>query len=183
MPLMPENLKAKNKNEISILKQADVVMLMFLLKDKFSLETQKLNFNYYEKRTLHRSSLSPSIHCLMGLRVGDSKRAYDYLERSAYVDLDNNQGNTREGIHAASAGGSWQAVVFGYCGMQIDSEGILTFEPNLPKEWEKVEYSINWKGQLIDILIKKNKIKVSYSKQVPAKKLKYKFRGEIRAIN
>lgn len=183
MPLMPKELKGKPKNEISILKQADVIMLMFLLENKFDLETQRLNFDYYEKRTLHRSSLSPSIHCLMGLRVGDTKRAYDYLERSAYVDLDNNQGNTREGIHAASAGGSWQAVVFGYCGMKIAKDGMLSFEPNLPTNWSKVKYSITWKGQLIDVLIKKDKIDLSYRKRVPTKKIKYKFKDEIKFVN
>jgi len=183
MPLMPASLKGKDKNEVCILKQADVVMLMFLMNDKFDLETQRINFDYYEKRTLHRSSLSPSIHCMMGLRVGDDQRAYDYLERSAYVDLDNNQGNTREGIHAASAGGTWQSVVLGYCGMKIDQEGILAFEPSLPEKWERVKYSINWKGDIFDIEVTQNNLKVSSREKLDSQDLVYKVNGQQRIIN
>lgn len=183
MPLMPESLKGKDKNEICILKQADVVMLMFLLPDKFDLETQRINFDYYEKRTLHRSSLSPSIHCMMGLRVGDSRRAYDYLERSAYVDLDNNQGNTREGIHAASAGGTWQSVVLGYCGMKIDQDGTLAFEPSLPDKWERVKYSINWKGEILDIEVTQQDLKVSRREKSASEDIFYKVNFEKRTIN
>lgn len=149
MPLLPKNLSSARGS--CILKQADVVMLMFLMENEYDLETQRINFDYYEKRTLHRSSLSPSIHCLMGLRVNDSERAYSYLERSAYVDITNNQGNTREGIHAASAGGTWQCVTLGYCGMSVNKDNILTFKPHLPKKWSEVNFSIVWKGNVIRI--------------------------------
>ncbi|RCW55360.1 kojibiose phosphorylase [Halanaerobium sp. ST460_2HS_T2] len=183
MPLMPESLKGKDKNEICILKQADVVMLMFLMDDKFDLETQQTNFDYYEKRTLHRSSLSPSIHCMMGLRVGDDQRAYDYLERSAYVDLDNNQGNTREGIHAASAGGSWQSVVLGYCGMKIDPDGVLSFEPKLLAKWSRVKYSISWQGEILDIEVFEDDLKVSRRSSTDGQKIRYRVNGRERIIN
>jgi len=127
MPLIPALFRGKRGIERCILKQADVVMLMCLLPHDYDMETQSANFNYYEQRTLHRSSLSPSIHCLLGLRVGDDKRAYAYLERSAYVDVRNNQGNTREGLHAASAGGTWQCVTLGFCGMGIGHADELEF--------------------------------------------------------
>ncbi|GMQ57409.1 glycosyl hydrolase family 65 protein [Vallitalea sediminicola] len=158
MPLLPNELTSINKEDRCILKQADVVMLMFLMEYDFDIETQKTNFEYYEKRTLHRSSLSPSIHCLMGLRVGDHKRAYEYLCRSAYVDIRNNQGNTREGIHAASAGGTWQCVTLGYCGMSVDNDGTLVFKPKLPDIWEKVSYAIKWKGNVLRILVTKDDV-------------------------
>ncbi len=151
MPLMPENQRRKRGLERKILKQADVVMLMHLLPDQFDLDTQKTNYRYYEQRTLHRSSLSPSIHCMMGLRVGDSKRAYDYLRRSAFVDLDNNQRNTREGIHAASAAGTWQCVVMGYCGLEVSLDGKLSFAPRLPDHWQAVRFSLDYRGQLLRV--------------------------------
>lgn len=146
MPVLPASLQGVAKEQRCILKQADVVMLMFLLEHEFWPETQRTNFAYYEPRTLHRSSLSPSIHGLMGLRVGDSGRAHAYLERSAYVDIYNNQRNTREGIHAASAGGTWQCITLGYCGMSIDPDGVLSFCPRLPKRWSAVRYCIQWQG-------------------------------------
>lgn len=153
MPLWPESLKDVPKEKRCILKQADVVMLMYLMEHEFSLETQRANFDYYEKRTLHRSSLSPSIHCLMGLRVGAGDHAYAYLCRSAFVDMDNNQRNTREGIHAASAGGTWQCVTLGYCGMSTTAEGELAFRPRLPRQWQRVKYRIRWRGADLEITV------------------------------
>lgn len=163
MPVLPKELKGVKRAETTILKQADVVMLMFLFDEEFDAITKRNNFDFYEKRTLHRSSLSPSIYCLMGLRVGESERAYDYLCRSAFVDIDNNQGNTREGIHAASAGGTWQALVFGYGGLIIRNNQMY-FTPRLPEKWTKLTFSLFWKGDLIDIEISKDVVKL-YSKR------------------
>jgi len=160
MPLMPKAFQGKRGNERCILKQADVVMLLFLLAHDYDIETQRVNFDYYEQRTLHRSSLSPSIHCMMGLRVGDDKRAYAYLERSAYVDVRNNQGNTREGLHAASAGGTWQCVTLGYCGMGIDSDGVLAFAPKLPSRWSRVRFRIVWRGTPLTITVTHEDVRV-----------------------
>ncbi len=160
MPLLPASLKGIKRSETCILKQADVVMLMFLLEHDFDQETQKTNYEYYEQRTLHRSSLSPSIHCMMGLRVGHEQHAYEYLERSAYVDLYNNQGNTREGIHAASTGGTWQSVVLGYGGMSVDSNHVLTFEPRIPQHWEGIEFSIVWERVPLSIKITHENVRV-----------------------
>ncbi len=159
MPILPKALKGIDREETTILKQADVVMLMFLFDEEFDEITKRKNFDYYERRTLHRSSLSPSIYCLMGLRVGESERAYDHLCRSAYVDIDNNQGNTREGIHAASAGGTWQALVFGFAGLKIVNDQ-LHFTPRLPEKWTKLSFSLFWKGELVEIEISKNTVKL-----------------------
>ena len=153
MPRLPAACVGKRGRERCMLKQADVVMLMFLLPELYDRETRYTNFDYYEKRTMHRSSLSPSIHCMVGLDVGDAQRAYAYLERSAYVDIRNNQGNTREGIHAASAGGTWQCVTIGYCGMRIAQDGVLCFEPRLPERWTRVRFRIRHKGQLLHVTV------------------------------
>lgn len=159
MPILPKALKGIKRDETTILKQADVVMLMFLFDEEFDAQMKRNNFDYYERRTLHRSSLSPSIYCLMGLRVGESERAYDYLCRSAFVDIDNNQGNTREGIHAASAGGTWQALVFGFGGLII-RDNQLHFTPRLPEKWTKLSFSLFWKGDLIDVEISKDEVNI-----------------------
>ena len=160
MPLMPDNPNDLPRSQRKILKQADVVMLLYLLPDLFDMDTQRENYRYYEKRTKHGSSLSPSIHCLMGLRVGDDERAYRYLERSAYVDLHNNQQNVREGIHAASAGGTWQCVTMGYCGMRISPGGELSFTPRLPKQWQEVRFSIRYRGDRQFIQVSGNRVQV-----------------------
>lgn len=160
MPLWPEELLQYPRDQRCILKQADVVMLLYLMEHDFSMDTQRLNFDYYEKRTLHGSSLSPSVHCLMGLRVGESEHAYQYLTRSAYVDIDNNQHNTREGIHAASAGGTWQCVTLGFCGMSTTADGELSFAPHLPEAWSKVSYRIRWHGSDVAVQVTRDGLRV-----------------------
>lgn len=153
-PLRPEILKSKSLPETQLIKQADVVMLMHLLGQEFDEETIRENYNYYEKRTLHGSSLSPSIYSIMGLKIGDSSKAYRYLRRAALLDLWNIQGNTREGIHAANTGGVWQTVVFGFAGLSLDEDGMLYLKPHMPKEWEELQFSIMHRGVATEITIK-----------------------------
>lgn len=155
-PVKPEALKHMNKSETQIIKQADVVMLLHLLGEEFDEETTKLNYSYYEKRTLHGSSLSPSIYSIMGLKVGDDSKAYRYLRRAAFIDLVDLQGNTREGIHAANAGGVWQTVVFGFAGVSVNEEGTLCIHPNLPKEWSGLTFRIHYFGAWLEIAIAGN---------------------------
>ncbi len=142
-PVRPEILKTTKTSETQIIKQADVVMLLHLLGEEFDEETMKLNYSYYEKRTMHGSSLSPSIYAIMGLKVGDSSKAYRYLRRAAFLDLIDLQGNTREGIHAANAGGVWQTVIFGFAGLWTDDGGRLHVNPRLPGEWKSLSFRIH----------------------------------------
>ena len=153
-PIRPEILKTMSLTETQLIKQADVVMLMHLLGQEFDEETIRENYNYYEKRTLHGSSLSPSIYAIMGLKIGDSSKAYRYLRRAALLDLWNIQGNTREGIHAANTGGVWQTVVFGFAGLSLDENGELHLQPHMPKEWEELQFSIMHRGEATEITIK-----------------------------
>ena len=152
-PIRPAELKPMTPKETQIIKQADVVMLLHLMGEEFDEETTKLNYSYYEKRTLHGSSLSPSIYSIMGLKVGDDTKAYRYLRRAAFIDLINLQKNTREGIHAANAGGVWQTVVFGFAGLSIDADGILNITPKMPKEWEGVTFRIHYLNSWLEISI------------------------------
>ena len=152
-PIRPAELKTMKTKEAQIIKQADVVMLLHLMGEEFDEETTKLNYSYYEKRTLHGSSLSPSIYSIMGLKVGDDTKAYRYLRRAAFIDLINLQKNTREGIHAANAGGVWQTVVFGFAGLSIDADGILNITPKMPKEWEGVTFRIHYLNSWLEISI------------------------------
>lgn len=150
MPQYPQGYHHFNCEDTMLLKQADVLMLMYLLPDDFNHETKKSNYDFYEKRTLHKSSLSPAIHAILGLEVGDSTRALQYFNRSAFVDLQDNQGNTDEGIHIASAGGTWQTVVNGFAGFRV-LEGQMSFSPWLPEHWSRVNFSIQWHGSTVRV--------------------------------
>lgn len=150
MPRYPAGYHHFNLEDVKLLKQPDAVMLLYLLPHEHSLEVQWANFEYYEARTLHKSSLSPSIHAIVGLQVGDPTMAVRYFERSAYVDLDDNQGNTEDGMHIASAAGTWQVAVLGFGGMR-HADGRLTFTPHLPQRWERLEFTVQWRGVSVEV--------------------------------
>ncbi|WGS65079.1 glycoside hydrolase family 65 protein [Marinitoga aeolica] len=161
MPEWPENVDLTKLNKYQLIKQADVLMLMHLLSEEFDYETKKINFEYYEKRTMHKSSLSPSMYAIMGLAVGDHSKAYEYFMKTALVDLEDNQGNTALGLHAASAGGTWQAAVYGFGGMYIDDNEKINFKPWLPSHWKSMEFNVYYKKQLLNIKITQDSIKIN----------------------
>lgn len=152
MPQYPDGYHHFNCETTTLLKQPDVVMLMYLLPDKFAVDVKRTNFDYYEARTLHKSSLSPSIHAIMGIEVGDHTRAEQYFARSAFVDLTDNQGNTAEGMHIASAGGTWQTTVCGFGGFRVRN-GIMAFDPWLPPSWQRLAFRLHWHGDAVAVSI------------------------------
>ena len=152
-PIRPEILKTIPVYKTRLIKQADIVMLLHLLREEFTEQEIKDNYYYYEKRTLHGSSLSPSIYAITGLKIGDAKKAYRYLKRAAFIDLLNLQKNTREGIHAANAGGVWQVVIFGFAGVNIDEEGELSIKPSMPKEWRSLKFRLHHREKLLEITV------------------------------
>ncbi len=116
----PEKVRMPRIWASQVLKQADVVMLMNLFPDAFGPQTKKANFDYYEPRTTHDSSLSPSGHALLAADLGMRDKAYEYFRWSAFTDLEDRMGNTADGLHAAAMGGTWQAVVFGLLGLRYE---------------------------------------------------------------
>jgi len=157
---MAGKVRLNKLNDTQLIKQADIVMLLLLLGEEFDDETKKLNYHYYEKRTMHKSSLSPSMYAIMGMRIGEYNNAYEHFLRSALVDLKDNQGNTSEGLHMASAGGTWQVAVLGFGGMHVDEDGILCFDPYLPDKWNSIRFKIHWRGNVLDIHILKDNVAI-----------------------
>lgn len=152
MPCYPDGHDHFSLNGSMLLKQPDVIMLNYLLPDEFSDEVKAANYAFYEKRTMHKSSLSPAIHSIMGIEVGDISSARHYFERSAFVDLINNQGNTQDGMHIASAGGTWQSLVCGFGGFRVKL-GKMTFKPWLPEQWSGIQFSLKWQGNDMSVTI------------------------------
>ena len=149
---MQNILGIEEAKKVQILKQPDVVMLLYLFKQQFSDEVVKSNYEYYSKRTDHSygSSLSPAIHALVACRLDRLQEAYEQFERTAYMDLYDTRGNSRDGIHAASAGGAWQIVVFGFAGLSVDDKG-WKINPKLPSNWRRLSFKFFHKGKLQEI--------------------------------
>jgi kojibiose phosphorylase len=152
MPVFPGAVPLERAYKTQLVKQADVVLLLHLFNEDFSDDVKTVNLDYYDRRTTHESSLSPSIYSILCTEVGEVDRAYKYLKYALYGDLSDNYGNVKHGIHAASLGGVWQAVVFGFAGVRMKSRGggeageILTVNPRLPKNWERLRFNLCWQG-------------------------------------
>jgi trehalose/maltose hydrolase-like predicted phosphorylase len=142
-------LGIEGANETQVIKQPDVLMLMYLLPDLYDTKTVRANYEYYTRRTDHTfgSSLGPSIQAIMACRVGDPG-AYEHFMRAARADLFDVRDNAGDGIHGASAGGLWQAVVFGFAGLVQTEDGWRT-NPRLPEGWKRVSFSIVDHGRII----------------------------------
>jgi kojibiose phosphorylase len=129
-----------------IIKQSDVVMLIHLLWDRMPAEVRKANFEYYEPRCGHGSSLSPAIHALVAARLGDTALAERYFRQAADIDLADNMDNSTGGIHAAALGGLWQAAVFGFAGLHLTENG-PEHRPQLPANWRGLSMRFQWRGR------------------------------------
>lgn len=149
-------------NQMQITKQADVMILLYLLEQVgggFSDEEKRANFDYYEPRTTHDSSLSLSTHVIMANDIGREELAYSLFRKAAEIDLGPYMHSSDHGIHAASLGGIWQAAVFGFAGVRL-VEGKLRINPRLPKHWKEMSFTMKWKGQPISIDITKDQLTI-----------------------
>ncbi|QLE55881.1 glycoside hydrolase family 65 protein [Nostoc sp. TCL26-01] len=134
-----------------ILKQPDVLMLLYLLRQSYDYNTLKVNWDYYNQRTDHTygSSLGPAIHAILACDLNQPSEAYTHFLRAALVDLDDVRLNAGEGIHAASAGGIWQAVVLGFGGIRMTQFGPMAC-PNLPPTWKRLKFRLQWRNEWFD---------------------------------
>ncbi len=138
------NMEQIGKMQVS--KQADLLVLMLLLSEQFSMDIIEKNFVYYEERTLHDSSLSKSTHCVLACDLGKMDIAWHFFSGACDIDLGPVMTTSDMGIHSASMGGIWQCAVYGFGGVRLQG-GILHIAPRLPKGWEKLSFPLCYKGQ------------------------------------
>ncbi len=143
-----------------VCKQADVVLLMFLLGDLFDLKVKKANYDYYEPRTTHDSSLSSCIFSIVASEIGYRDDAYRYFMQTARLDLDDYNNNAHEGIHSACMAGSWLCVTHGFAGMRVYN-GVLKFNPYLPQGWSDYQFKIQFRKHKLKVYV--NDTGVSYT--------------------
>jgi hypothetical glycosyl hydrolase len=137
-------------NEMQILKQADVVMLTYLLPERFTPRQCAANLAFYEPRTIHDSSLSKAIHGIVTARCGDTEGAYAFWRDGVAIDLGDDPHSSDDGIHAAATGAIWSGVIQGFAGMQI-VEGELHLAPKLPAHWQKLAFPLRWRNAMLHI--------------------------------
>lgn len=135
-----------------MIKQPDVLMFMFLYNQSFSLEEKRVNYEYYEPRCIHESSLSPSLHSILAIELGRKEEAFEFFKFATRIDLDDYNRNTNEGIHMTSIAAAWMNVVYGYGGMRSDGE-LLAFDPTIPGHWRSYSFQIAYRGSIIKVSV------------------------------
>ena len=134
----------------NMIKQPDFLNLPFFFSKDFTMEEKKANYEFYEARTSHESSLSPSLHGILAAELGKLDEAYNFLAYAARLDLDNYNRNTEQGIHSSSAAGVWAGIVSGFGGLRTDDE-LLRFAPTIPAQWDFYSFKIYYAGALIKV--------------------------------
>lgn len=135
-----------------MIKQPDVLMFQFLHNQDFSDQSKKVNYEFYEPKTIHESSLSPSVHSILAAELGKKEEAYDFFGFATRMDLDNYNRNTREGLHTTSIAAAWMNIVYGFGGVRTDGDR-LVMAPMIPPKWQSYRFTITYQDQLIEVLV------------------------------
>jgi alpha,alpha-trehalose phosphorylase len=134
-----------------VVKQADLVLAMYLCPDEFTAEQRARNFEYYEPLTVRDSSLSACVQAVLAAEVGHVDLAQAYLAEAALMDLDDLEHNTKDGVHIASLAGAWLALVAGFGGMRHRTGHPLRFAPRLPPGATRLAFRLFYRGRLLSV--------------------------------
>lgn len=161
------DFNAEQINGIQVTKQADTVLLFYLLEQTFlggdarlSNAAKQQNYRYYEARTLHDSSLSLAVHAVVANDLGETDKAYSLFRQACEIDLGPQLDTSDDGIHAAAIGGIWTSAVFGFGGVRLSDE-TLKINPRLPKHWSQMKFTIYWQGTALTLEITHQSLKVT----------------------
>lgn len=137
-----------------MIKQPDVLMFMFLHNQDFSSVEKKVNYEFYEPRCIHESSLSPSIHSVFASELGKHREAFEFFGFATRMDLDNYNRNTGEGLHLTSIAAAWINIVYGFGGFRSDGE-LPVFNPSIPEAWKGYSFRIMYRGAILEVKVNK----------------------------
>jgi maltose phosphorylase len=132
------------------IKQADVLQGMYFFENHFKEGTVEKHFDFYEPYTVHESSLSPCVHSILAAKIGRMEKSYKMYLRTARLDLDDYNNEVHEGLHITSMAGTWLSIVQGFGGMR-NFDQLLSFAPQIPKEWKSYSFKINYRGKTLKI--------------------------------
>ena len=136
------------------IKQADTLQGFYFFEDHFTTEELERHFDFYEPFTVHESSLSPCVHSIQAAKLGRMDQAYTFYLRTSRLDLDDYNKEVEEGLHITSMAGTWMSIVEGFGGMRI-KDGLLSFTPQIPKQWDAFSFKINFRNQILKVNVSK----------------------------
>ena len=136
------------------IKQADTLQAFYYFEEDFSREELEKHFDFYEPLTVHESSLSPCVHSIQAATLGRMEQAYTFYLRTSRLDLDDYNKEVHEGLHITSMAGTWMSIVEGFGGMRVKND-TLHFEPRLPEQWKGFSFKINFRNQILKVIVNK----------------------------
>lgn len=151
-----------------LIKQADAILPIFLLPEKFSPEEIRATFEYYDRRTLQYSSLSPGICAIVGARAGAIGRAYQLFRLGAAMDLRDVKSETKTGLHTACHGGTYLGAVAGFCGVQATPEW-LEIAPRLPEPWQRISFTVYYRGVRVEVECRPKEVQIAPEGTIPVR--------------
>jgi maltose phosphorylase len=137
------------------IKQADVLQGLYFFEDQYDLATIRKNYDFYEPRTVHESSLSPCVHAILASKLGNEAKAYEFYLRTARLDLDDYNNDTEDGLHITSMAGTWMSIVEGFAGMRVKNN-TLSFQTFIPKTWDSYAFHVQFRGVKLFVKIKQH---------------------------
>ncbi len=157
-----------------MIKQPDVLMMLLLYNQSFTTEQLRANYEFYEPKCIHESSLSPSVHSILAVQLQKHEEAYKFFGFATRMDLDNYNRNTSEGLHTTSIAAAWMNIVYGFAGMRSD-EKVLSFSPSIPRDWKGYSFRIHYQGDYIQVKVTKTS---AYFCAAEGSSIKIKIYGE-----
>ena len=140
-----------------MIKQPDSILPLLFFSQEYSQETKRVNYEYYEPKCCHDSSLSPCIHSVLAAELGMHDKALEYAKFASRIDLDDYNRNTCEGLHTPALAGAWLNLVYGFGGLRSDGEK-LVFNPSIPKGWEMFSFNLMYRGTRIHAKINRGTV-------------------------
>ncbi len=136
----------------NMVKQPDSLLLHLFYSKDYPIEQKKINYDYYEARTIHESSLSPGIHSILAAELGMKKEADEFFQYMTRLDLDNYNKNTDQGLHVTSMSGAYLNILYGYGGFRSDYDKLF-FAPSIPAHWKSLSFKMMYRGSVLKITI------------------------------
>lgn len=140
------------------IKQADTLQGFYVFESDFTTEEHERHFDFYEPFTVHESSLSPCVHCILAAKLNRMEQAYQFYLRTSRLDLDDYNKEVEEGLHITSMAGTWMSIVEGFGGMRVKDDK-LSFNPRIPEQWKAYSFKINFRHRILKVTVNASEVK------------------------
>ncbi len=160
-----------------VAKQADTLMTYYVLPPEdvariirqlgYSvgdpIELLQKNYEYYEQRTSHGSTLSKVVHAVISGHMAVEETAWEWFAEAMKSDIYDTQGGTTpEGIHCGVMAGSLDIITRYFAGIAF-SKTIPQIDPHLPKHWKTLSMKVYHRKIWYDVELYQDKIKLTLS--------------------